>query len=553
MRRASTPNPAATLLAWAWACAWIWPWACPRTAAAAAAAGATANRCAHAGPTVDVCIRIDASAPGTAVNRRVLGSNVQWVDGGDDLLRAGTVEFDPVMQSLVTRMNPTVLRYPGGEQSDGYHFAAGLGPPAARRPNPQVPGTHTQITYMGSAEVLAQSRALGAATVFTVNVVTGTAAEAAAWVRETNVTGLHDADGHTLPKVEYWEIGNEPYLPSPDSRNPRTCEVDPLTYASRVNSFAQSMRVVDPAIKIGVALANDVQNGIPFVSPGCPQFAATVLEHLTEPIDFISIHDAYLPYDPSGRDHAASDEFRAAMAATQSLEADLDAMRRRLMRYPKLRALPFAVTEYAALFSPNPRSAFAHSMASPMGALYVADALRVFADRDDVLMANHWSLSGNDHWGAIHPPDAHGGAFGRAVYEIFRLYGTALEGVRLDADVAGPSFDAPNLGFSAAAGAVPTVATLVTRSDAPDAAAVLRVLMINKDFTQAHTAILEVAHAALLSAELTTLSTTDVLASDDRPNAWQRSVAQLRDGNAPIPLPAHGIGLLTLRLARPSP
>jgi alpha-N-arabinofuranosidase len=498
---------------------------------------------------VDTSIDIDALAGGPPVNPRVLGTNVQWVYGGDDLLVPGTLKFDPAMLSLARTMGPTVLRYPGGDQADVYDWTQGIGPLAARGPNRMAPSHQTQMTMMGSGELLSLAQNLGAAALFSVNVVTGTAAGAAAWVKQTNVTGLRDDAGRRLPKVAYWEIGNEPYFPNPDGSHPSVCELDPSTYSTRINAFAAAMRAVDPTIAIGIALAPDSQNGIAFVSPGCRGFSITVLEGLTQPIDFISVHDAYLPYDTSGRDHAASDEFGAAMASVQSLQAGLSAMRGLLRQFPATASLPFAITEYNASFSLNPASAYVHSMASPMGALYVADVMRTLAGRDDILMANTWSLSANDHWGAIHGATAAGGPYGRPTFEVFRLFGETLHGTRLPAAVTCPTFDSPGLGFSAAARGLPLITTLVTRSTAADDARTLRVLVINKDRVAAHVAAVRVAHAGISSVHARSLTTADVLSTDDSPGLFTRSEADpVASALSAFPLPPHSITLLTLKL-----
>ena len=498
--------------------------------------------------STDVTITVDANAGGPAVNRLVMGSNVQWVDGGDDLLNTATINFNAAMLSLVKNMAPSVLRYPGGDQSDFYNWTKGIGSLAERGKNIQVGTNQPQITYMGSGEVLTLSETLHAQPLFTVNVITGTAAEAAAWVKQTNVTGLRGATGAPLPKVTYWEIGNEPYLPNPDGSAPHTCELAPATYAERINAFVQAMRAVDPNIKIGIALATDVRNGIAFVSPGCKDFATTVLAGLTQNIDFVSIHDAYLPY--SVTDHPASDEFAAAMAATQSIEADLTATRALLQPYPKYRSLPFAITEYNALFNPRPGSAYIDSMASPMGALYVADAMRLFAGRDDILTAETWSLTANDHWGAIHAGGGGDAPYGRPTYQVFRLLGAALQGVRLSAAVKSPTFDAPSLGFSAAAKGLPLITTLVTKAKSTAGAQVLRVLIINKDYSHTHLARVSISNATVSSAQLELLTAGDVLQSDDLPGAMQLTDSDLPATEVPtVTLPAHSVALLTLQVS----
>jgi alpha-N-arabinofuranosidase len=499
----------------------------------------------------DVFLQLDATASGPMVNRLVLGSNVQWVDGGDDLLMRGTNRFDGAMENLVQSLGPTILRYPGGDQSDLYDWTHGMGPLSARGANPRMVTHQLQTTYMGSAELMELAEKVGAATIFTVNVLSGNANEAAEWVKQMNVSGLKNASGHMLPKVVYWEIGNEPYLPNSDGSNPRSCEIDPHTYVARINAFAQAMRAVDPSIQIGVALANDVQNGIQFTSPGCKLFTATVLKGLTQPIDFISLHDAYLPYD-FGKDHSASDMYWAAMGSTQSIQADFAAMRSQLSSYAALQRLPFAVTEYNALFNPSPGSAYIHSTASPMGALYVADALRFFASRDDVLMANIWSLSGNDHWGMIHTPTNPAGAYGRPTYEVFRLFGEALQGERISPKVQSPTFNAPRLGLNGAASNLPVVTTLVTKVNSSAGSQTWRIIMINKDYAIVHIAKISFSNggAGAESAHLSLLTAANLIEDDDLPNVMQRSEKDLVPGpDISVTLPAHSIALATIQIS----
>lgn len=514
----------------------------------AAAQGAGAQAVTPA--TDDVSIVIDAGASGPAVNRLLLGSNVQWVDGGDNLLRAGTLTIDPAMQRLVRTMGPTILRYPGGDQSDLYDWRRGVGPLSARGINLQAVTKKPQLTTMGSGEMQALAANLPAALLFTVNMVSSTPADAAAWVRQTNLTGSPPEAGQAPVKVAYWELGNEPYLPNPDGTHPNTCLIDPAAYVARLNAIIPAMRAVDPSIRIGIALSNDAQNGIRVVSPGCSRYASTVLAGLTQDVDFISLHDAYMPYDPSGRDHAASSEYWAAMAAPESVRADFAAMRALLQRYPRFARLPFAVTEYNALFSLDSHSAYLHSMASPMAALYVADLLRSFADRDDVLMANTWSLSGNDHWGAIRSATDTSPAYGRPAYEVFRVLGEALHGVRLPITARAGRFNAAALGFSAAATELPVVTTLVTRTAAPGTAGVLHILMINKDLAAAHPTVIEIDHGTAAAARLISLTAAHVFENDDLPGAMQRTESTVAPGTPmSLTLPPHSIELLTVDLA----
>jgi len=71
--------------------------------------------------------------------------------------------------------------------------------------------------------------------------LSGTPAEAAAWVQESNVTNHYG--------FKYWEIGNECYGSWETDTN--TVARDPYTYAQRFQQYYTQMKAIDPTIKIG--------------------------------------------------------------------------------------------------------------------------------------------------------------------------------------------------------------------------------------------------------------------------------------------------------------
>jgi alpha-L-arabinofuranosidase len=110
-------------------------------------------------------VTIDADVLGRPVNRLILGNNVQWVDRGDEILRPNGGGFSSHMLRAIKDLEPSILRYPGGSQSNLYHWKGGIGKRAL--------GTHffngsTQPILFGTGEFL--------------NVATGDAEEAADWV-----------------------------------------------------------------------------------------------------------------------------------------------------------------------------------------------------------------------------------------------------------------------------------------------------------------------------------------------------------------------------------
>ncbi len=128
------------------------------------------------------------------------------------------------------------LRFPGGSLSDQYHWSTGKtiawsnGLPVS-----------TNSWYSSPANFMHVATNLGAQAFITVNYGSGTSNEAAAWVRNANVTN-HCG-------FKYWEVGNEVYGSwEQDTNNPPN---DPYTYAVRFAGYKALMKAADPSIEVG--------------------------------------------------------------------------------------------------------------------------------------------------------------------------------------------------------------------------------------------------------------------------------------------------------------
>jgi len=416
-------------------------------------------------PPVTATITLDVDAPGRPVNRMVLGNNVQWVDHGDELLTGETTEFAPAMLEAVSALRPTVLRYPGGSNSDTYHWRDGMGPAAQRGECEHFHTKRKQKVLFGTAEFLTLCKRLGAEPLITVNVATGTAEEAAEWVRAVNKTGVTGRDGAPLGPVRYWEIGNEPYLRE-DQR--KELAVEPEVYAGRANQFIRAMKQVDPTIVVGIPLRSDRLGSIP--ATPFQGFADKVLAGVSEPFEFVALHDAYLPILWDRKQNKNDDEvYRATMASYRVVEQDLEYTRSLLRKYKPDRPIKIAITEYNSLFSIGGNKD--GYIATLGGGLYVGDALRLFAQTDDLLMANFWSLAGNWNFGTVSIRMEK-----RPAYWVLLAYQRALRGRLVPATVAGSTFDSPAAGMVPAYRGLPLVTALATVEGDT-----LRVLVTNKD------------------------------------------------------------------------
>jgi alpha-N-arabinofuranosidase len=291
-----------------------------------------------------------------------------------------------------------------------------------------------------------------------VNVASGSPGDAADWVRSVNRAG--GAGG----PVHFWEVGNEPYLR--EDVRPEAA-VAPATFAVRANVFIRAMREVDDSIAIGLPLRNDRLGTLPAVT--FPGYAETVLRGVTERFDFVSLHSAYMPFiGAGGKQWQPEEVFRASMAAYRVVEDDLKQTHQLLERVLPSRMFPFAITEYNAMYTVG--GALDHYLATLGGALYVADLLRMLAARDDVLMANFWSLTGNWFFGAVSSDRQL-----RPAYHVLHAYSHVLRGQRLNMEVSAPTFDAPAVGAVPATTGVPVIAATAAVEGKR-----IRILVINK-------------------------------------------------------------------------
>jgi hypothetical protein len=174
-------------------------------------------------------VRVNAANSIRTADPRWFGINTAIWDGNFDT------------SETVSELNEAgfqMLRFPGGSDSDQYDWASNKS------------GTNTwqwQTSFASFAHVATN---IGANVIITANYGTGTPAQAAAWVRNSNVTNHYG--------FKYWEIGNELYGTWETDSN--TYPHDPYTYATRAQSYIQQMKAADPTIKIGVVVTTGEDN-----------------------------------------------------------------------------------------------------------------------------------------------------------------------------------------------------------------------------------------------------------------------------------------------------
>lgn len=167
---------------------------------------------------------------------------------------APKMETEPDIINFAKLIGITCLRYPGGTQ--GYHWKSGIFDFAERFSTVPLRNIDYLIRFCQKTNTKL---------IWQVNVESGTAQEAAELVEYMNKKS-------GFPIV-YWELGNEVYGDWDKGYMPAG------KYAQLIKDYAQAMKAVDPAIKIGADWAQRDAN-----------FNKTIIKDAGEYIDFISVH-----------------------------------------------------------------------------------------------------------------------------------------------------------------------------------------------------------------------------------------------------------------------
>lgn len=400
------------------------------------------------GATGNAEILVDTSRSLRQVPATLFGTNVEWIFDGQGLWSAREGKLDAGAVALTRQLSPTLIRFPGGVFSDTYHWRNGVGPQDQRPVTTHYPGGPRSRHSFGIPELVELSNAVGAQLLLTVNAGTGTAEEAADWVRYMKHSG-------SAP-VRYWEVGNELYMKDDLSGASMTADA----YARRFMLFAGAMRKEDPSIKIG-AIGGLNYGTYSFVDD--PEWTSKVLARTAGQVDFLAIHNAYAPVVMgSSGSSDPRDVYLAMMAAPVGIEANLREVSALLaQKETKARPIAIAVTEWGPFFHVLPSSPWVDHVKTMGSALFVASTMNAFLRTPRVEIANFFKLTEPGFMGWVGRRD--GKATANAPAMAFELYrrklGTNL--VHVDSSI-GPTFDADAVGVVGAASDVPVLDAVAT-------------------------------------------------------------------------------------------
>lgn len=425
---------------------------------------------------LNASIRVEAGNVIRAIPRELYGTNVEWRWNANGLWNEKLQRPDPELTELVKDLGVTLIRYPGGVYSDFYHWREGIGPLNERPMVLHEAGSQDKSRpYFGTDEALAFAKDVGAELLITVNAGTGTAKEAADWVRYVNRDGL---------RVRYWEVGNELYIGG-DAPIPKATSIDAKTYAQRYLEFARAMRAADPRIKIG-AIGGENEGRYTVVT--YPNWNRTLLQTAGKEIDFLSVHNAYFPVVLDGRTEVRK-AYEAMFAAPALIERNLETLEGQIRQWVPDRAseIEIAVTEWGPWFHIDlQKSPYIDHTKTLGSALYSASALKTFIESPKTRMAAFWMLNDMGTLGIIgsrntkFPPQPDWEPTAR--YYAFQLFSRHFGDRLVSTTTQSPTFDSPAVGWTSAVKDAPWLDVISSLS--ADGRR-LHIIAINKQFDDA--------------------------------------------------------------------
>ncbi len=188
----------------------------------------------------------------------------------------------------IKEMSIGLIRYPGGNFLSNYDWKDGIGPKDKRPVRLDLAWKSIETNEFGIDEFADWTKECGAGIMGAVNLGTGNPKDAAELLEYCNHpsgtywSDMRIANGHKDPhNIKVWCLGNE--MDGPWQIGQMTSD----DYGKKARETAKIMRLVDPSIKL-VACGSSTTR-----IPTYPEWDRTVLEHLYEYADYLSLHRYY--------------------------------------------------------------------------------------------------------------------------------------------------------------------------------------------------------------------------------------------------------------------
>jgi alpha-L-arabinofuranosidase len=335
-----------------------------------------------------VRLSIDAAQPGPTISRHVFGQFAEhlgrgiyegvWVGPESPIPNTRGIRND-VVAALKALKVPNV-RWPGGCFADEYHWRNGIGP-RDRRPatlNPNWGGVIEPNTF-GTHEFMDFAQQIGADAYLSINVGSGTAAEAADWLeymttaQPTALAKERAANGHPEPfPVAMLGIGNESW----------GCggSMTPEHYVEELKTYARYTRNYNAKQKMErIAVGPDSAH---------TEYTKAVMEAWKNKtwawdIEGISLHFyTVVKWPPAFKaTNFGEDEYATLLNETRRMEDLLRIHGEVMDQYDPARKIGLIVDEWGAWLAPTPGSpeGFLEQQNSQRDAIIAALNIHIFA------------------------------------------------------------------------------------------------------------------------------------------------------------------------------
>ena len=189
---------------------------------------------------------------------------------------------------LISELNVSHVRYPGGNFLSGYSWKDGVGPKEDRPRRLDLAWHTIESNQFGIDEFVDWSKKSGTEIMGAVNMGTGTPKEAGELLEYCNYPGgtywsdLRAKNGHKDPhNIKLWCIGNEM------DGSWQICHLDADDYGKKALETAKIMKWIDPEVELVVCgSATTLQETF-------PEWDRKVLEYTYEKADYLSLHRYY--------------------------------------------------------------------------------------------------------------------------------------------------------------------------------------------------------------------------------------------------------------------
>ncbi|HCC59576.1 MAG TPA: hypothetical protein DEQ47_20405 [Solibacterales bacterium] len=391
--------------------------------------------------------------------------------------------MDPEMVKLSRELKTPIVRY-GGNYTSFYHWRDGVGPMDKRVSMTNLAWGMPEYNQFGTDEFLAFCRLIHAEPQIALNLGTGTADEAAAWVRYVD-RKWNNGKGGLL-----WELGNELW-----GNFQHGYPTEPYI-AGKTREFSEAVRKVDAGARL-IGTGADADH--------FEKWNAAQLSNPPGTVDLLSTHFVVGTGRVIRKDADADTIALAAFALPVELERRLRRMQQQIDTTAHRGRVHLAFTEW--LFHPrNARSAGFNNMG---GAICTGGMLNTLMRTSDIVPVS--DMTGLIEFGGIWKK--RGRVYGVPAYWAFRMFSTADASMPVEIQTQVEKYDVTQgIDRLPEIGAVPYLDVTAALNDAGDK---LTLFCVNRHLNKDIRARVELAGFAGAAAKITTLAASNIYAAND--------------------------------------